>query len=210
MESSTYAVPMLISINNVSNWEYYMKNKLTTFPDIGQAIRNKTPYVLTKPTINDLIEDSDVRMYNYQANDPTTLTDSSLINFLKAKAAFKNEDKDRRDEEAKVCHLILSSISDEAQMHLRSVVAFTKATDDNDSNAMFTIAKDEHSRSSSFAVAQCTFQQLLSIKKTGTVKTDDLFLMILVNSLPDNEFMFMKESLYAKDLSKPFPKFLDV
>ena len=61
---------MLISINNVSNWEYYMKNKLTTFPDIGQAIHNKTPYVLTKPTINDLIEDSDVRMYNYQANDP--------------------------------------------------------------------------------------------------------------------------------------------
>jgi hypothetical protein len=49
-------------------------------------------------------------MYNYHANDPTTLTDSSLINFLKAKAAFKNEDKDRRDEEAKVCHLILSSL----------------------------------------------------------------------------------------------------
>ena len=34
--------------------------------------------------------------------------------------------------------------------------------------------------------------------------------MILVNSLPDDEFMFMKESLYAKDLSKSFPKFLDV
>ena len=79
---------------------------------------------------------------------------------------------------------------------------------------MFTIAKDEHSRSSSFAVAQSTFQQLLNIKKTGTfaalihyltdhrrkfcaifdpeesgaVKTDDLFLMILVDSLPDDEF----------------------
>jgi len=87
---------MLLSINNVSNWEYYMKNKLTASPDIGQAIRNKTPYVFTQPTINDLIEDSDVRMYNYQANDPTTLTDSSLINCLKAKAAFKNEDKNRR------------------------------------------------------------------------------------------------------------------
>jgi hypothetical protein len=218
---------MLLSINNATNWEYYMKNKLTAFPDIGLAIRNMTPYVLTKPTINDLIEDSNVRMYNYQANDPTTLTDSSLTNFLKAKAAFKTEDKNRRDEEAKVCHLILSSLSDEAQMDLRSVVAFTKATDDNDSYAMFSIAKDEHSRSSSFAVAQSTFQQLLNIKKTGTlaalihdltdhrrkfcaVKTDDLFLMILVNSLPDDEFMFMKESLYAKDLSKSFPKFLDV
>ena len=46
MESSTYPAPMLLSINNVTNWEYYMKNKLTAFPDIGQAIRNKTPYVL--------------------------------------------------------------------------------------------------------------------------------------------------------------------
>jgi len=144
-------------------------------------------------------------MYNYQANDPTTLTDSSLTNFLKAKAAFKNEDKNRRDEEAKVCHLILSSLCDEAQMHLRSVVAFTKATDDNDSYAKYSIAKDENSRSSSFAVAQSNFQQLLNIKKTGTfvalihdltdhrrkfctifepdkssaVKTNDLFLLIL-------------------------------
>ena len=98
MESSTYPAPMLLSINNITNWEHHMKNKLTAFPDIGLAIRNKTPYVLTKPTINDLIEDSNVRMYNYQVNDPTTLTDSSLTNFLKAKAAFKNEDKNRRDE----------------------------------------------------------------------------------------------------------------
>jgi len=60
-------------------------------------------------------------MYNYQANDPTTLTDSSLTNFLKAKAAFKNEDKNRRDEEAKVYHIILSFLSNKAQMHLRSV-----------------------------------------------------------------------------------------
>jgi hypothetical protein len=183
MESSTYPAPMLLSINNVTNWEYYMKNKLTAFPDIGLAIRNKTPYVLTKPTINDLIEDSNVRMYNYQANDPTTLTDSSLTNFLKAKAAFKNEDKNRRDEEAKVCHLILSSLSDEAQMHLRSVVAFTKATDDNDSYAMFSIAKDEHSRSSSFAVAQSNFQQLLNIKKTGTFSA-------LIHDLTDHRRKF--------------------
>ena len=88
-----------------------MKNMLTAFPDVGQAIRNKTPYVLIKPTINDLIEDSDIRKYNHQANDPTTLTDASLTNFLKAQAAFKKDDKDRRDEEAKVCRLILSSLS---------------------------------------------------------------------------------------------------
>ena len=40
-----------------------MKNKLTAYPDLGQAIRNKTPYVLIKPV-------------NHKVNDSTTLTDA--------------------------------------------------------------------------------------------------------------------------------------
>ena len=79
---------MLLSMNNVTNSEHNMKLMLTAFPDIGQAIRNKTPYVLIKPTINDLIEDSEIRKYSHQANDPTTLADASLTNFLNAPAAF--------------------------------------------------------------------------------------------------------------------------
>ncbi len=116
-------------------------------------------------------------------------------------------------------------------MHLPSVEAFTKAADDNDSYAMYKIARDEHSRSSSFAVAHSSFLQLLGIKKdgsfsqltqyladhrrrfgaifdpqdTGTVKNDDIWIMVLVNSLPDDEFLFMKEMLYAKDLADAFP-----
>ena len=70
-------------------------------------------------------------------------------------------DGDRRDEEAKVCHLILTSLSEEARIHLRSVPAFKKAVDDSDSYAMYY-------RSSSFAVAQSIFQQLLSVKMDGT------------------------------------------
>jgi len=31
--------------------------------------------------------------------------------------------------------------------------------------------------------------------------------MILMNALPDSEFMFMKESMYAKDLKVAFPQF---
>jgi hypothetical protein len=129
------------------------------------------------------------------------------------------------EEEGKVCHLILSSLSEEAQMHLRSVGAFTKVIDDNDSYAMFSIAKDEHSRSTSSAVALHIFQQLMTIKKvgsvskliqdltdhrltfsavyrdtTGSVPIDHIWIMILMNALPDSEFMFMKESMYAKDL----------
>jgi hypothetical protein len=227
---------MHLTSSNVTNWEHYLDDKLTAFPDVGQAIRNKTPFVLTKPNINDLFEDTDVRMYNLQADDPTALTDSSLSNFLKANAAFKKDDKERRDEEAKVCHLILSSLSEEARMLLRSVPAFKKAVDDSDSYAMYTIAKEEHSRSSSFAVAQSIFQQLLSVKMdgtfsklihdltdhrrkfdavfdkaaTGTVRTDDIWVMILMNALSDEQFLFMKETMYSKDLKDAFPTYAAV
>jgi len=118
-------------------------------------------------------------------------------------------------------------------MHLRSVAAVTTASDDNDSYAMYTIAKNEHSRSSSFAVAQSLFQSLLAIRKTGTfaqlvhdladngrkfdaifdkaatgtTRTDDIWVMLLMNTLPDDEFLFMKETMYAKDLKVAFPQF---
>ncbi len=58
---------MHLTSNNVTNWEHYLDDKLTAFPDVGQAIRNKTPFVLTKPTINDLFEDTNERMYKANA-----------------------------------------------------------------------------------------------------------------------------------------------
>ena len=68
---------------------------------------------------------------------------------IPASPTSKKDDKERRDEEAKVCHLILSSLSEEARMQLRFFPAFKKAVDDSDSYAMYTIAKEEHSRASS-------------------------------------------------------------
>jgi hypothetical protein len=68
-------------------------------------------------------------------------------------------------------------------MHLRSVGAFTKAIDDNDSYAMFTVAKVEHSRSSSFAVALHIFQQLMNIKKDGSFSK-------LIQDLTDHRLTF--------------------
>ena len=41
-ESLTYPTTMLLSMTNVTKWEHYMKNKLTAYPDMGQA----------KPTFN--------------------------------------------------------------------------------------------------------------------------------------------------------------
>jgi hypothetical protein len=79
-------------MTNVTNWEHQIKNNLTAFPDIGQAIRTKIPYVLTKPTIDDLIEDTNIWMYNLRQDNPTSLTESSLNNFLKAKSNFEKRD----------------------------------------------------------------------------------------------------------------------
>jgi len=233
IESTTYPANMLLSINNVSNWDHHLKMKLTAFLDVGSAIRKGTPFILPQPTMADLIGDSTVRKSNFQPENPTALTESSLNNFLKATSTFEKRDQHRREEEAKVCHLVLSSLSDEAHMHLCSVEAFNKAADDNDSYAMYMIAKDEHSRSSSFAVAQSLFQQLLVIKKTGTfaqiihdladhrrkfcaifdpkatgtVPIDDIWVMLHMSALPDEEFLFMKETMYATS-KKLFPSSL--
>ena len=97
-------------MTNVTTWEHQIKNKLTAFPDIVQAIRTKTPYVLARPTI----EDTNIRMYKLQPDNPTSLTESSLNIFLKAKSNFEKRDQRSREEEAKVCNLILSSLCDTA------------------------------------------------------------------------------------------------
>ena len=46
------------------------------------------------------------------------------------------------------------------------------------------------------------FGAIFDRDNTGTVEINDIWVMVLVNSLPDDEFSFMKESLYAKDRSK--------
>jgi hypothetical protein len=107
-------------------------------------------------------------MYSFLPTDLTTLDPPSLLDFRSAVKTFDKLERLRRDEEAKVCHLLISSFSEEAKMLLRSVPAFVAAFNDNDSFAMYRIAKESHTCASSFAVAQSTFHQLLSIKKTGT------------------------------------------
>jgi len=59
-------------------------------------------------------------------------------------------DKAHRDEEAKLCAFLKSSLSDEAKMTLRSTPAYVIADIDNDSFAMYKIARDSHACSTSF------------------------------------------------------------
>lgn len=103
------------------------------------------------------------------------------------------DDEDRRDEEARVCHLILSSLSDKVQIHRHFVVAFTKATDDNNSYFMYEITEVENSRSSNYCWTlkdqylrrthhRRKYSAIFDPEQSGTVKIDDMFVMIIVNS----------------------------
>jgi hypothetical protein len=107
----------------VNNWELYILEKHSIYPDVGQAICRGVPFDPARPTTDDLFRGTALRMYSFL---PKT---------------FDKLERLRRDEEAKVCHLLISSFSEEAKMLLRSVLAFVTAFNDNDSFAMYRITE---------------------------------------------------------------------
>ena len=116
---------------------------------MGVAIRSGTSFELIKPTIDDLFEDTVTRMYTYK-RDGVTLTTDSRKDFLYATKDYAKLEKGRKDEEAKVCALIASSFSEETKMQLRTNSAYIQAANDNNSFQMYTIAKADHTRATSF------------------------------------------------------------
>ena len=126
-------------------------------------------------------------------------------------------------------------VSEEAKMLLRSNKTYVIAADDNDSFAMYTIAKAVHTRLTSFAVAQHAFESLFKITMTGTfaaysdalsnarltfdaifdptatgtMPIDNIFTMMIVNGLPER-FRYMKDRLYSQDLNGAFPTYDEV
>ena len=59
-------------------------------------------------------------------------------------------DQCRKDEEGKLCTFLKSSFSEEAKMTLRGTPVYLVADIDNDSFAMYTIARDSHACATSF------------------------------------------------------------
>ena len=228
---TTYPPTKLLTLTNVTPWNIHLLELLFAYPDMGVAIRSGTPFELIKPTIDDLFEDTVTRMYTYK-RDGVTLTTDSRKDFLYATKDYAKLEKGRKDEEAKVCALIVSSFSEEAKMQHRTNSAYIQAANDNNSFQMYTIAKAAHTRATSFAVAQHSFLQLVSLKMTssfaeyvdrllaqkdsfiaifdpdgtGMMAIDNIITMILVNGLPD-EFKYMKDLMFSKDLMGEFPDF---
>jgi hypothetical protein len=109
---------------------------------MGKAIRKGIPHEAIKPTVDDLFADG-ARMYSYR-EDSTNLDNESRKDFLSACTTYEKKEDRRNEEEAKICALITSSFSEEAKMLLRSNKTYVLAADDNDSFAMYTIAKAAH------------------------------------------------------------------
>ena len=168
-------------------------------------------------------------MYSYRENS-TNLDIESRKDFLSACTTYEKKEDRRNEEEAKICALITSSFSEEAKMLLRSNKTYVLAADDNDSFAMYTIAKAVHTRVTSFAVAQHAFENLSKIKMIGTfaaysdalsndaffdptatdtMPIDNIFTMMIVNGLPER-FRYMKDRLYSQDLNGAFPTYDEV
>ena len=61
---------------------------------MGVAIRSGTPFELIKPTINDLFEDTDTRMYTFK-RDGVTLTGESRKDFIYATKDYSKLEKGR-------------------------------------------------------------------------------------------------------------------
>jgi len=147
---------------NVTKWDHHLREKLSAYPIMGKAI----PHEAIKPTVDDLFDDGS-RTYSYR-EDSTYLDNKSCKDFLSACTTYEKKEDRRNGEEAKICALITSSFSEEAKMLLRSNKTYVLAADDNDSFAVYTIAKATHTRVTSFAVAQHAFENLFKITMTGT------------------------------------------
>ena len=106
---ATYPSTKLLTLTNVTPRNIYLIELLFAYP-ARIAIRSSTPFELIKPTIDDLFEDTVTRMYTYK-RDGITLTTDSRKDFLSATKDYAKLEKGRKDEEAKVCALIVSSFS---------------------------------------------------------------------------------------------------
>jgi hypothetical protein len=174
---STYPEDMKLSLHNVASWDNYVQKVISAYADMGTAIRKNIPFVLHRPTTEDLFPETDVRMYHFipsALNDgeveltPRTLESSSHAAFSAAMVLFMKMDKSRRDEEARLCTFLKTSFSLDVEMTLRSTPEYVDADIANDSFNMYRIARDSHACATSFYVAQRACIQLFQLKMEGS------------------------------------------
>ena len=159
---------MKLSLHNVAAWKNYVQKVISAFSDMDTAIRKSIPFVLHRPTTEDMFPDTDVLMNNFgptvlaedEETPPRILDTTSHSAYSAAMVLYMKMDKSRRDEEAKLCTFLKTSFSLEAEMTLRSTPEYVVADIANDSFNMFKIARESHACATSFYVAQRACIQL--------------------------------------------------
>jgi len=136
-------------------------------------------------------------------------------------------------DEAAFCSFIRSSFTEEAHILLRSDPRYHAASLSTSSYDLFMICLELHSCSNSFSVAQSTLVSLFSspwpgslnlLKDellnsrhkvsamfdptgTGTIKIDNLYVVTLLNALPDKYFSYPKDKIFAENTANTIPDF---
>ena len=95
---STYPEDMKLSLHNVASWDNYVQKVISAYADMDTAIRKNIPFVLHRPTTEDLFPETDD---GEEEPTPRTLESSSHAAFSAAMVLFMKMDKSRRDEEAR-------------------------------------------------------------------------------------------------------------
>jgi len=63
-DSSAYPSDKKLSLHNVSVWDHHVHEVISAYSDMGTAIRRNIPFVLRRPSTEDLFPGTLFRMYN--------------------------------------------------------------------------------------------------------------------------------------------------
>ena len=82
--STNYPASKLLSVHNVTNWDHYVLERMSSYPSLGTAIRKGVPFVLTPPTEDDVYPGTNRKMYQFTADGDSAVDAASHAAFRSA------------------------------------------------------------------------------------------------------------------------------
>jgi len=222
-----------LSKTNVTMWKHYMAYKMMDWPNLGLAITTGKKFSIAAPDPNALWPNTTTRRYALLPLSFTELEPASMERWARDMDRHTDALEKLQRDEAAFCSFIRSSFSEEAHILLRSNQRYHEASSKTSSYDLFVICLELHSCSNSFSVAQSTLVSLFSSPwpgslnqlkdellnsrhrvsamfdpaNTGTIKIDDLYVVALLNALPDKHFSYPKDKIFAENTANTIPDF---
>jgi len=214
-----------LSKSNVTMWKHYMGYQMMDWPDLGSAINTKVKFIIEKPNRHSVWSGTTTRRYTINPTDIIDFDAASTERWAHDMDRYTDALAALKKDEAQFCSFIRSSFSEDAHILLRSDPRYNAASTSSSSYDLFMICLELHSCSNSFSVALSTLvslfaspwpgslnqlkDDLLNSRNkvsamfdptgTGTIKIDDLYVVALLNALPDKHFSYPKDKIFAKN-----------